>query len=124
MSERSVGIGETAIMPFHSRRRTVMANTKKSNKNVKRNNPTLKRDAEHGKKSPDAKNKKQGESKQATLIKLLKCPDGATIDEMAKATGWQRHSIRGMMSGVLKKRLGLSIASEKEERGRVYRIAA
>jgi hypothetical protein len=43
---------------------------------------------------------------------------------MTKATGWQRHSIRGMMSGVLKKRIGLSIASEKEERGRVYRIAA
>ena len=66
----------------------------------------------------------RGESKQATLIKLLKRPGGATIDEMAKATGWQRHSIRGMMSGVLKKRLGLSIASEKEERGRIYRIAA
>jgi hypothetical protein len=101
-----------------------MANIKKCKKNVKRNKLTLKRDAEHDKKSPDAKNKKRGECKQATLITLLERPCGATIDEMAKATGWQRHSIRGMMSGVLKKRLGLSIASEKEERGRVYRIAA
>ena len=101
-----------------------MANTKKSKKNVKRNNPTRKRHAESKKKIPDAKNKMRGESKQATLIKLLKRPGGATIDEMAKATGWQRHSIRGVMSGVLKKRLGLSIASEKEERGRIYRIAA
>ncbi|MGD0277160.1 MAG: DUF3489 domain-containing protein [Syntrophales bacterium] len=100
-----------------------MANSKKSKKNVKQNKPTCKRHSESDKKIPDAKNKKQGESKQATLIKLLKRPGGATIDEMAKATGWQRHSIRGVLSGILKKRLGLSIASEKEERGRVYRIA-
>ena len=101
-----------------------MANTKKSKKNVRRNNPTRKEHAESKKKIPDARSKMQGESKQATLIKLLKCSGGATIDEMAKAIGWQQHSIRGMMSGVLKKRLGLSIASEKEERGRIYRIAA
>jgi endoglucanase Acf2 len=66
----------------------------------------------------------QGESKQATLIKLLGRSGGATIDEMAEVTGWQRHSIRGMMFGVLKKRLGFSIASSKEEHGRSYRIAA
>jgi hypothetical protein len=101
-----------------------MEHTKNSKKNGKRNKVTRKEQAESKKKIPDAKNKKQGESKQATLIKLLKCPGGATIDEMAKAIGWQRHSIRGMMSGVLKKRLGLPIASEKEERGQIYRIAA
>jgi hypothetical protein len=101
-----------------------MANTKNSKKNVKRNKPTLKRHVESKKKIHDAKNKKRGESKQATLIKLLERPGSATIDEMAKATGWQRHSVYGMMSGVLKKRLGLSIASEKEERGRIYSIAA
>ncbi|MGD0277039.1 MAG: DUF3489 domain-containing protein [Syntrophales bacterium] len=101
-----------------------MANTQKSKKNVKRSKPTRKRHFESDKKIPDAKNKIRGESKQATLIKLLERPSGATIDEMAKVTSWQRHSVRGVMSGVLKKRLGLSIASEKEERGRVYRIAA
>jgi len=57
------------------------------------------------------------------MIKLLKRPGGATIDEMTKATCWQRHSVRGVMSGVLKKRLGVSITSEKEERGRVYRVS-
>jgi len=62
-------------------------------------------------------------SKQAKLIMLLERPAGATIEEMVKATGWQQHSVRGMMSGVLKKRLGLNIGSEQEERGRVYRIA-
>ena len=101
-----------------------MEQTKNRKKSVKRSKPTHKRHAESDKRVPDAKSKMRRESKQATLIKLLTRPGGATIDEMAKATGWQRHSVRGIMSGVLKKRLGLSIASEKEERGRIYRIAA
>ncbi|MGD0821173.1 MAG: DUF3489 domain-containing protein [Desulfomonilia bacterium] len=101
-----------------------MEQTKNKKKDLKRSKPTNKRHADSEKKSLDAKSRMRGESKQATLIKLLARSGGATIDEMAKATGWQRHSIRGMMSGVLKKRLGLSIASEKEERGRIYRIAA
>jgi hypothetical protein len=101
-----------------------MANTKNSKKNVKRSKSSRKQHAEYDKKIPIAKNKVRRESKQITLIELLTRSGGATINEMAKAIGWQLHSIRGMMSGVLKKRLGLSIASEKEERGRVYRIAA
>ena len=88
-----------------------MANTKKSKKNVKRNKPSRKQNAENDKKIPDAKNEKRGQSKQATLVTLLERPCGATIDEMARATDWQLHSIRGMMSGILKKRIGLSIAS-------------
>jgi Protein of unknown function (DUF3489) len=44
------------------------------------------------------------------------------IDEVASATGWQRHTVRGVFSGTLKKKLGLILASAKEERGRVYRI--
>ena len=66
--------------------------------------------------------KPAGDSKQAKVLALLNNPGGATIDEMAKATGWQRHSIQGMMSGVLKKKLGLTVTSDKEERGRVYRL--
>jgi hypothetical protein len=59
-------------------------------------------------------------TKQAKLIALLR--EGATIDEMVAATGWQSHTVRGAMASALKKRLGLAIASKKEERGRVYRI--
>jgi hypothetical protein len=62
-------------------------------------------------------------SKQAKLVELLRNAKGASIAEMVKATGWQAHSVRGVMSGVLKKRLGLTITSTKEERGRVYRVA-
>lgn len=62
-------------------------------------------------------------TKQALLIDLLRRRDGATIDEIVAATGWQAHSVRGAISGTLKKKLGLPVASEKrEDRGRVYRI--
>lgn len=61
-------------------------------------------------------------SKQDTIINLLKSPAGATIEEISKAIGWQRHSVYGVLSGSLKKKLKLSNISAKEERGRVYRI--
>ena len=50
-------------------------------------------------------------------------PEGATIDEIASAMEWQRHTVRGLISGALKKKLGLDIVSEKTERGRLYRIS-
>ena len=62
-------------------------------------------------------------SKQEVVIAMLRLPEGATIDEMASVTGWQRHTVRGVFSGTFKKKLGLTLASAKEERGRVYRIA-
>ena len=58
------------------------------------------------------------------LIDLLKRKEGATIGEVTDVTGWQAHSVRGAISGMLKKKLGLHVTSEKVEgRGRVYRIA-
>jgi hypothetical protein len=68
---------------------------------------------------PDAKRP----SKQDEVIAMLRRPEGATIDEVVSATGWQRHTVRGVFSGTLKKKLGFTVASAKEERGRVYRIA-
>ncbi|MEC3862360.1 DUF3489 domain-containing protein [Mesobacterium sp. TK19101] len=63
-------------------------------------------------------------TKQAKLIEMLRAKGGATIDEIVAETGWQSHTVRGAMSGALKKKLGLMITSEKiEGRGRVYRIA-
>ena len=54
---------------------------------------------------------------------MLRAEGGATIDEIVEATGWQAHTVRGAMSGALKKKLGLTITSEKVDgRGRVYAI--
>lgn len=62
--------------------------------------------------------------KLGMLVGLLKRPQGAGVEEMTAVTGWQAHSVRGAMSGALKKKLGLTIESEKTEAGRVYRIPA
>ena len=62
-------------------------------------------------------------TKQAMLIALLQAPEGATMETIIVATGWQAHSARGFMSGALGKKLGLVVSSVKEEgRSRVYRI--
>jgi hypothetical protein len=63
-------------------------------------------------------------TKQAKLIEMLQRKQGATVDEVVKALGWQPHTVRGAIAGALKKKLNLKIESEKVEgRGRVYRIA-
>ena len=54
---------------------------------------------------------------------MLRRKEGTTIDEIVTATGWQPHTVRGAFAGALKKRLGLTVTSEKNQRGRVYRIA-
>ena len=72
---------------------------------------------------PEPPSDAKRQSKQDEVIAMLRRPEGATVDEVASATGWQRHTVRGVFSGTLKKKLGLTIASAKEERGRVYRIA-
>jgi hypothetical protein len=62
-------------------------------------------------------------TKQATLIAMLRRPEGATIPQVCSALGWQAHSVRGMLAGALKKKLGLTLISEKVPGAeRVYRI--
>jgi len=74
--------------------------------------------------APKTRTPREG-TKQATLIAMLRAPDGATIEEIMAATGWQSHTVRSAMAGALKKKLGLEVASEKVEgRGRVYRLPA
>jgi hypothetical protein len=63
-------------------------------------------------------------TKQALVIEMLRRPEGATIAEIAAASDWLHHTIRGFMAGTIKKKLGLEIGSSKEDgRGRVYRLA-
>src|SRR5689334_14890584 len=69
-----------------------------------------------GKQAPD-----KG-TKQAKVIALLRSPAGTTIDAMMKATGWQQHSVRGFLAGVVLKRLMLKLGSKKVDGKRIYRI--
>lgn len=75
--------------------------------------------------SPDpVKVRTRENSKQATVVQMLKRAEGATVRQICDATGWQAHTVRGTFAGAFKKRLGLTIESNKALGGeRVYRIA-
>ncbi len=61
-------------------------------------------------------------SKITRVVALLRRPGGATLSELMAETGWQAHSVRGALSGAIRKKLGLEVVSEKSGVGRVYRI--
>jgi hypothetical protein len=68
--------------------------------------------------------KSDGGSKQSRVIAMLRPSKGATIAAMMAATGWQQHSVRGFLAGVVRKRLKLTLISDKSDGDRVYRIAS
>ena len=61
-------------------------------------------------------------SKKANIIAMLRAPGGATIEAMARGAKWQPHSVRGFLAGVVRKELGLNLASANGANGRIYRI--
>jgi hypothetical protein len=61
-------------------------------------------------------------SKLGIMIAMLHRREGATVEALSEATGWQAHSVRGAIAGALKKKLGLTVASVKTDGVRIYRI--
>jgi len=91
--------------------------------------PTARRNAKGAKSKAAAKpaRAKEGKardgSKKAKILALLERKEGSTLAQMMKATGWQKHSVRGFLSGALGKKMGLTITNTKSEDGdRVYRL--
>ena len=70
--------------------------------------------------SPQSKHR--GGTKQSAAIAMLRSSHGTTIDGLMKATGWQQHSIRGFLAGVVRKRLGLNLDSSLIDGQRIYRV--
>ena len=107
--------------------------TKKAHAGARRAHVAPKK-AKSGKKASPAKKapkggKKAGTardgSKTAKIMELLKRPEGATLAAIMKASDWQAHSVRGFLSGTIRKKLGLNVVSSKDEGGaRHYSITA
>jgi hypothetical protein len=102
--------------------KTEATNPKKAKASKKSAKATKPAKAKKDAKAPKAKSARS-DSKAEKVLDLMKRKEGATLAEIAKATGWQKHSIRGFVSGHVTKRLGLKVESTKSEAGeRTYRI--
>jgi hypothetical protein len=80
--------------------------------------PTSRKQSTAGSSKPPA----SSHTKHARIIAMLRTPAGATIASLVTATEWQQHSVRGFLAGVVRKKLGLNLVSERTDKGRVYRI--
>jgi Protein of unknown function (DUF3489) len=69
--------------------------------------------AKPAKPAPTDKPAPRAGTKQARMIEMLRRPEGATVEQIAEATGWQHHTIRGAISGALKKKLGLHVEASR-----------
>lgn len=100
-------------------RRKSAVTAKRASKSASRKPSTATRPACKRRKSPA-----KPDTKQSQLIGLLSASNGATLADMTSATGWQPHSVRGVISGVLRKKLGLKVDTAVVEGTRRYRIVA
>ena len=118
--------GDAALRGFGGDGARAVA-TERSRKMSHRNTPSKTKVAP-AKRAKPAKSGKaaagSGRTKQETVIGLLKQPTGTTIVAIMNATGWQQHSVRGFFAGVVRKKFGLTLTSEKVDGQRIYRVIA
>ncbi|AUM00557.1 hypothetical protein B4966_10565 [Rhodocyclaceae bacterium] len=115
------GVGQTRIGRFEAHLDRIIANAEGAQ--AETGDPELEA-AVAAAEATWAKPRTRASSKQAEVIRMLQRPEGATIRQICAATGWQAHTVRGTFAGTFKKKLGLTIVSEKVPGGeRVYRLA-
>jgi hypothetical protein len=102
-----------------SRRANLAAKPVRKAKTSPKRSRTRSRERDGARRPVDAA---RANTKQADVLALLSSPSGTTIEKMMKATGWQQHSVRGFLAGVVRKKLKLDLISEPAESGRVYRL--
>jgi hypothetical protein len=123
--------GVTPVKKFTSRKRAVLriwAAIQNLDPNVGEQRlpvaPKKTRPAKHANPAVDASSAREG-SKKAEILALLRRKGGATLQELMSATDWQAHSVRGFLSGTLRKKMGLTVESAKRQDGeRVYSIVS
>ena len=129
LSKWTLATAETDGAATHARWRKTLADIEKklaAGKPIAPSDPRVAAAAEEPAAAPtaEARPRSREGTKEAQLVAMLRRPEGATIAQVMDATGWQPHTVRGAISGALKKKRGLNVTSEKGESGeRVYRIA-
>ena len=120
---KSNPVDETRIAdPVEPAKRQRRSNAKKAAGTAKAQKRQLRRKGAVGSRN-GTKPASGKQTKQQTCLDLLGRREGATIEDLEQATGWQKHSVRGFLAGAVKKKLGLTLVSEKPDAGpRRYRI--
>ena len=114
--------GRLRTLQFHLAK--TAAETKSSERPGRAKRSSAKKPAAPSAKATKASPRRKPDSKQDQIVALLQQPGGATLDGLVKATGWQKHSVRGFLAGTVRKKLKLPLLSEKIDGIRTYRIGA